>query len=266
MQCPRRRLRLVAIFMALTSALMSGFASAQPAYVAIIIDDMGNNLRRGQQAIELPGPITYAVLPHTRYATSLAKTAHESSKEVIVHLPMANLTNHPLGPGALTSAQNKADFLDAVKSAIEGVPYAQGINNHTGSYLTQQEKQMTWLMEALKQHDLFFVDSRTTEKSIAYQVARNNNVLSSRRDVFLDNEQTLNGIEDSFKKLIRKAKQKGTAIAIGHPYSSTLAFLAVAIPTLEAEGIKVVSASELIAIQKSQQSILASAEDKLAAE
>ncbi len=222
------------------------------AYVAIIIVDLGHSLKKGQAFIDLPAPLTIAILPHTAYSKSIATSAHAAQKEIIVHLPIANVKNTPIGPGGLTANQPRSEFLSALDAAIEGVPHAQGINNHTGSYLTQQLEQMTWLMSDMKQRDFFFIDSRTTPNCVARKVAENYEVFSSSRDVFLDNERTHDSINHSFQQLISKAKQEGTAIGIGHPYPETLAYLKEALPRLAQQGIVVVPASNLIAMQNIQ--------------
>ena len=228
-------------------------SASEPAYLSIIIDDIGNNRTRAKRAFSLPGPVAFAVLPNARYATSLSETAHLLSKEVIIHLPMTNLANQPIGPGGLTDTLNKQDFLAAIEAAIKKVPYAKGINNHTGSYLTQQKRQMTWLMDEIKQRDFFFIDSRTTDKTVAEQIAQQKHVFSSSRDVFLDNDPSYLEIDLAFNRLVKVAKKKGTAIGIGHPHPHTLDYLEKAIPQLNQHGVEIISVSALIAIQQVKQ-------------
>ncbi|MEO2174214.1 MAG: divergent polysaccharide deacetylase family protein [bacterium] len=218
--------------------------------MAIIIDDIGYNINRGIRAINLPGSLTYAVLPNSPYAELLSENAHQSKKEVIVHLPMSNLIGHPLGPGGLTESLSENEFLAAVAAAIKKVPHASGLNNHTGSYLTQQIQQMNWLMEDIKRRNFFFVDSRTTPKSVAHKVARRKQILTSGRDVFLDNDPSFFEIDRAFHRLIQIARRNGTAIGIGHPYRNTLDYLEIALPQLQQQGIEVIPASNLLALQQ----------------
>jgi polysaccharide deacetylase 2 family uncharacterized protein YibQ len=220
------------------------------ASVAIIIDDLGHSLKKGQAFIDLPASITFAILPHTAHSRSIAESATAANKEVIVHLPMANLKNTPIGPGGLTATQPRVDFLLTLDAAINDVPFAKGINNHTGSYLTQQPQQMQWLMGDMKRRGFYFVDSRTTPNSVARDTAERFGVTTSSRDVFLDNETSFESIDAAFSKLVKKAKENGTAIAIGHPYPETLNYLRDAIPRLEALGIAVLPVSGLIAKQQ----------------
>lgn len=230
----------------------SAEAGAANAHIAIIIDDLGHNLKRGEAFIHLPAPLTFAVLPHTLHAKSIARAAHAADREVIVHLPMANVANTPIGPGGLSANLPRAEFMTALDAAIRGVPFASGINNHTGSYLTQQHRQMGWLMGSMKARGFFFVDSRTTAKSVAVTVAEQHDVIASSRDIFLDNDRSHAAIHAAFQSLISKAKERGTAIAIGHPYPETLRYLQTALPGLQEAGITIVPASNLIALRLAQ--------------
>lgn len=228
----------------------AGQNAEQTAYLAIIIDDIGHNRTRGEQAIQLPGSVTYAVLPNSRYAAALSEIAFASHKEVIVHLPMENRNKFPMALDALTDNLSQQEFLDSINTSISKVPHARGINNHQGSYLTEQSKQMTWLMDELKSRNFFFLDSRTSPKTVAYKVALKKNILSGARDVFLDNERTTFEIDKAFQHLVKIAKRRGTAIGIGHPHKQTLDYLAMAIPHLEQQGIKLLSVSNLLALQR----------------
>jgi hypothetical protein len=216
------------------------------AYISIIIDDLGYSLRNGLRALDLPGNITYSVLPYTHHSKSLARLANSAGKEVMLHLPMENVRNQDIGPDGLTAEQDKAVFIINLQKALADVPFISGVNNHMGSYLTQQPRQMAWLMDEMQHRQIFFIDSRTTPDSVASLVAHQKNVRESSRDVFLDNDPTFYEIDRSFRDLIRIARKTGSAIAIGHPYSNTLAYLEMVLPMLNDIGIHLVSASELL--------------------
>lgn len=220
-----------------------------PAFVAIIIDDLGHNLRDGNRALGLPGAITYSILPYTRHSRFLALRATRSGREVMLHLPMENVRDHDIGPSGLTSRLQKSEFVSALHNALAEVPFVRGINNHMGSYLTQQSLQMHWLMAEISKQQFYFVDSRTTPMSVASDIAKQNQILESSRDIFLDNTRSFYAIDLSFRHLIRLAKARGSAIAIGHPHATTLAYLEIALPLLQDEGIQLISASTLLAMQ-----------------
>ena len=145
--------------------------SADHSYIAIIIDDIGHNRRAGERAIDIQAHLTFAVIPETQHAVRLASYAHSAGREVMVHLPMANTMNQPLGGLGLTNGLSEQDVATVLDQAVRLVPFASGINNHMGSALTQEPQAMVWLMRAVKRHKLFFVDSRTTHKSVASEIA-----------------------------------------------------------------------------------------------
>ena len=234
---------LAAVGLSVTAAELD--AVVQPAIV-ILIDDMGDNLSKGRAAVSLPGPVTYAVLPHSPHGPLLARQAVSDGKEVMLHAPMENTRNRPLGPGALTRQLNKAEFVEILRKDLDTVPGVLGLNNHMGSLLTRLRPQMEWVMEVARQRGLFFVDSRTTSSSVAWRVAAEQGIPYLRRDIFLDHERTTAFVHQQFQKTIAIARQEGAAVAIGHPYPVTVNYLKEALPKLDEMGIRLVTASALI--------------------
>lgn len=214
--------------------------------LVIIIDDMGNNLRRGRQALALPGKLTFAVIPYTPFGTQLAESAHQSGKEVMLHAPMSTIEHLPLGTGGLTPELSQEEFRDTVSAALDMVPHARGINNHMGSELTQRREQMSWLMEELRWQDKYFVDSRTSGRSVAASVAEEFRVPNLSRHVFLDNERTREAIDERFRELLEMADKHGLAVAIGHPYPQTISYLQDILPLLPELGVELVFVSEAL--------------------
>lgn len=196
-----------------------------PAQLAIIIDDLGYNLRLGQRTLRLPGDITVAILPFTPHGQELAEYAHQQGKEVMLHAPMSSHHHYPLGRGGLISGMEKSEFLAIVRKNLASLPHIKGVNNHMGSQLTEEPEPMSWLMTELQQHQLYFVDSRTSAKTQAFIQAQHIGLPSRRRDVFLDDKRDLQIIHQQLRLALTKAQQQGSAIAIGHPYPETLQVL-----------------------------------------
>lgn len=215
--------------------------------IAIIIDDMGENRPAGQRAIDLPGAVTYSFLPHRTHARPLAELAHARNKEVVLHLPMEAVNRRALGAGAITSRMSEQEVIQTLRDGLAAVPHVTGINNHMGSLLTRQPVHMQWLMREVGQiGNLYFVDSRTTADSVAYAVAAQFGVPNLERDIFLDNERAEPAIVAQFEQLIAKARQRGAALAIGHPYPETLTVLEQYLPRLKEYGVELVTVSELV--------------------
>lgn len=216
--------------------------TAQPR-VILVIDDIGDNLEQGMAAVGLPGPVAFAVLPHTPHSKTLAEMAYRQGKEVMLHVPMANTHNRRLGPGALTPDLGKAEFQKVLREDIASIPYVSGINNHMGSLLTQKRKQMNWVMDIVAEQGLFFLDSVTTAKTTAWKSAYVRGVPWMVRDVFLDHERTTDFVDKQFRYAVKLARQQGYAIMIGHPYPVTVQYLQEAIPKLGEMGVQLVAPS-----------------------
>lgn len=238
--------RLHRAVLLLTIVLSGAMASSAPDVgdsprITLIIDDLGYALKNGRRAVNLPGPVVFAVLPQTPRGRTLAAYAAERGKEVLLHQPLQSMdTALAPEPGGMTLDMSHQQLLTVLKTNLANVPQAIGVNGHRGSLLTRHPGHMAWLMQALKARELLFIDSYTTKHSVALRIARENDIPASRRDVFLDNDPAPEAVAREFERLKRLALSRGQALGIGHPYPATLAFLERALPELEAEGFRLV--------------------------
>jgi polysaccharide deacetylase 2 family uncharacterized protein YibQ len=218
---------------------------AHTARLAIVIDDLGNDPAQADALFQLSYPLTISVLPHHSSSTVIAEEAHRRGYEVMLHLPMASNAgdldeNIELHPGMDSNAVETT-----FAAMLETVPYAAGVNNHEGSLGTSDQKLMDELMPLLHQNKLFFIDSRTTAATVAESAAHSAGVPAASRNVFLDDDQSATAIRKQFSLAIYDAREKGSALAIGHPHPETLQVLAEMLPEAERQGITLVYASDL---------------------
>lgn len=222
------------------------------AQLAIVIDDLGYDKRRGLQAIALPGRLTVAVMPHTPNARFLAEAAHEAGREIILHHPMqgSDFRKKSASPkGILTLDMGPEDIRFELRQALTSVPHCIGINNHTGSTLTQARNHMYWLMQQVASTDLYYLDSRTTTQTVAGEAAHAWGVPFVSRDVFLDHHNDRESIAKQFRYAVKLAKRRGHAVLIAHPRPLSLELLAQQLPLLDSQEIELVHASELIGVR-----------------
>lgn len=241
-------------------ALARDTERAVPPTIAIIIDDMGHNLEEGRRLVAMDQPLTLAFLPYRPFTKQLASLAHQQHKEIMLHAPMANTRNIGLGPGGLTPDMDEQTLAVTLRRALQSIPYVSGVNNHMGSLLTQQLTAMDWVMKELYKYPVFFVDSRTIASSVAADVARAYRIPALSRDVFLDHEQTEAFVDRQFKLLIRRARENGTAIGIGHPHKVTVDYLEKHLPELDAQGIAIATVSGVWAIRNDNREMFAEGE------
>ncbi|KAB7622720.1 divergent polysaccharide deacetylase family protein [Alkalilimnicola sp. S0819] len=242
---PRRALRgAFSLWLILLTALP---AAARPV-ISLIIDDVGDRPVEGARSVALPGPVACAFLPHTPHAARLARQAHRLGKEVMLHQPMQATRGNRLGPGGVTMDMERSEFLRVLRGNLAALPHVSGVNNHMGSLLTRHPGYMAWLMEELRYRGgLFFVDSRTSQQSVALRLAREMELPSLERDVFLDHYRDRARIRAAFEQLVARARRYGSAVGIGHPYPATLDVLEEVLPELEARyGVRLISVREMI--------------------
>lgn len=237
---------------ALLAAVPPAAARADTAYVAIIIDDLGDNWNRDLDAVNLPGPVACAVMPQLAHSTDVANAARAQHKEVLLHLPLEPVHRKELlGAGGLTHNLEADALTQSLRESLQTVPHAVGINNHLGSLFTQDAVAMGRLMAAMQQvgPGLFFVDSLTTNHSRAKELATAYGVPSLSRTVFLDNTRRESAIERQFDKMIASARKQGVALAIGHPYPETVSVLSRRLPALQQGDVRLVPVSLLVALK-----------------
>lgn len=246
-----KRFSFGSLWLLITALWLNQSALAQ-GRLAIIIDDIGYNLALGKRSADLHGDFTLAVLPFTPHGIELAQRAHQRGKEIMLHAPMSNRHNYPLGRGGLVSGMQRTEFLAVLRQNLANIPHIRGVNNHMGSRLTEQAEPMRWLMDELKLRGLYFVDSRTSAQTQALMMAEKIQLPSRKRDVFLDDERTRSNIHYQLLRALKLAQQQGSAIAIGHPYPETLAELEQLQPLLNQYQVQLVKASQLMSPSRKQ--------------
>ena len=240
----RRKLLLFATLVAMAATS----AAERPPKIAIIIDDLGYQLVAGRRAIELPGPLSYAVLPATPRGRLLAEAANRNGREVLLHLPLEAVAHDgPPEPGGITLDMTRDQFRSAFAAALESVPFAIGVSSHRGSLLTRHPGHMDWLMQEIRSRNgLFFIDSYTHHKSVALKIAREAGVVAVKRDVFLDSDRSAAALAREFARLKMLARENGVAVGIGHPYPETLEFLERELRAMDGEEFELIPISEAL--------------------
>ncbi|MBI5043740.1 MAG: divergent polysaccharide deacetylase family protein [Nitrospirae bacterium] len=217
------------------------------AKIAIVIDDLGNNRDAFNKFVKLEIPFSFSVLPHQDNSIYISKEVRKRKYDLLLHLPMEPEDNEKVkGEGFIVSEMTPNEMLKQLEHDLKSVPGAIGVNNHMGSFLTQDRKAMAIILGEIKRNGLFFVDSRTTSKTVAYDVAKKLGLKSAERNIFLDDIEDEEEVIKQIELLINTAKKNGVAIGIGHPRPETIAALEKMLPALKSNGIEVVPVSRLV--------------------
>lgn len=191
------------------------------ARVVIILDDGGQNLEHLKKFINLPFPLTIAVLPKLQHSKEAATLIRANGKELMLHQPMQaiNLNVSP-GPGAITPEMTLIEVENQLRNNISEIGPIKGVNNHEGSLICEDEIKIGLIMKILDSMGLYFVDSRTTSQTRVPQAAMGLGLSYYERNIFLDNEKTRKNIISEFMKGLSIANKNGVVIMIGHVWSS----------------------------------------------
>ncbi|WP_445670217.1 divergent polysaccharide deacetylase family protein [Paenibacillus sp. PL2-23] len=218
--------------------------------VAIVIDDFGNGMTGTEEMLKLPVPFTAAVMPFMPTTKEDAEAAHRLGHDVIVHMPMEPNKGMKkwLGPGAITANLTDAEVRSRVEQAIADVPHAVGMNNHMGSKITADERIMRVVLTVCKEHGLFFLDSRTTFKTVIPKIAEEIGVPIVSNDVFLDDVYTEQHIAKQVRVLSKLMQTRESAVTIGHvgpPGKKTASVLHGSIPSMQS-AVSFVRVSDMV--------------------
>ena len=217
------------------------------AKLAIILDDLGNDPHVAEEIFGMPYPLTISVLPNHEHSQEIAQEAERTGYQVMLHLPMQAVATEKPEAQELRPGMPPGEVSRLVNQFLQDIPGAVGVNNHQGSEATADPALMRELMPVLRGHHLFYIDSRTTAATVAYETAQSSRVPSAFRNVpFLDDVTEVGAVRKQLELALRGAREKGEAIAIGHPHPATLQALREVLPNAQSEGVRLTFASELV--------------------
>lgn len=216
--------------------------------LALVIDDLGYSRDVVERFCGLDLPITVAVIPSLTRSTYAIERAEATGLEVLLHIPLeANEEEKNGGYEIVHTAMSDADIVELVERFILEHPGVVGVNNHQGSLATQDRRVMNAVMSVVRSHQLFFLDSLTSSKSIAYNTARQLGVPAAVNDLFLDDRtEDPAVVAERLQRLVQLARRRGTAIGIGHPKPWTYEALKSSGDLLENSGVELVFVSQLV--------------------
>ena len=221
------------------------------AKIVIVVDDLGLNKAPIDGLLSIKAPLTFAVLPGLPYSKYAAREAHNKGWDVILHLPMepkesSGYTAADAGEGALLVGQPKQVIKSNLDKNLSSVPHLKGVNNHMGSKFMENEELMELVLGKIRSRGLYFLDSKTSSKSMGYKTASRMGIKTASRDVFLDNvKENSSYVKSQIMKLVRIAQKNGYAIGICHPYSDTVDALNEILPEIS-DRVQVVPLSSVV--------------------
>jgi polysaccharide deacetylase 2 family uncharacterized protein YibQ len=216
--------------------------------VAIVIDDFG--YAKGgvpREILDLRMPLTISILPELRASQAVYAEARRAHRCVLLHLPMEPAEPAREDFDVVGAAMSDAEIRSLVGQYMESLPGVDGVNNHQGSLATTDRRVMGVVCDALEPYGVFFLDSLTSPKSVAYTTAKAAGMRAVSNSLFLDDAtDRREDVEDRIRELIGLAKAHGSAIGIGHPHPWTLEALRASADAFERGGVELVTVCELV--------------------
>jgi polysaccharide deacetylase 2 family uncharacterized protein YibQ len=214
--------------------------------IAVILDDWGYSDRNFPYFASIKDVFTISVLPGLKFSSAAAEAAYKYKKGIMLHLPMQPEKKVPMEKITILANMDKQQVVSIVDTQMTKIPHLTGVNNHEGSLVTAKKDIITPVLEVLRDRNLFFIDSMTTPKTVAYKTAQELGMRWAKRDIFIDNKKEAAYIEAQLKQVAKLAKSRGWVIAIGHDDPVTIAALARVMPQLAEEGYEFVYPAELL--------------------
>jgi polysaccharide deacetylase 2 family uncharacterized protein YibQ len=213
--------------------------------IALVIDDVGRDLAALRALLTLDPELTFSVLPHAAQREESLQALRAAGRELMLHLPMVPHDRSRVSDEAIVLGIARP-LAPAARACVDRVPDAVALNNHMGSALSEDERAMDEVLLVARERGLDVLDSRTSERSRVCEVARRLGLRCLARDLFLDDAPGGADTQEVARRLRlawSRARQRGWAIAIGHPYAATIDALRAT--RRESAGVRLVRLSRL---------------------
>ncbi len=217
--------------------------------VALVVDDVGYGGPSTRSLLNLRTPFSAAILPFYPGSSWAARTTLERDLESMLHLPM-----QPKGAegkyrkNIIIGPHLKApEIVKRARKAIESLPGIRGVNNHMGSRATESWFVMSEVLPIIQSYRLFFVDSVTSSKSVAFRSAKKLGLKAAKRTTsFLDNDPSYVGVRDAFNSLLKSCGPKERHVAILHDKPDSVKAMKEAIAKFRKRAIELAFAGDLV--------------------
>ncbi|NLB83494.1 MAG: divergent polysaccharide deacetylase family protein [Synergistaceae bacterium] len=196
-------------------------------WISLVIDDFGFSKAMAEEYGALDLPLTWAIIPFQPQSKITAEIAAAAEIPYIIHMPMGAQGDKiwTEKSGVIDKGMSPETVTLLLRKAVASLPGAQGLNNHRGSRATADEGTMEMVMNELAATPLFFLDSRTSSSSVAYDTAWKKGIAAGYASIFLDNETSWESMEKQFRRGLAMAGKRGWVVMIGHTRTDTLNYL-----------------------------------------
>jgi uncharacterized protein len=219
-----------------------------PPKLAILIDDVGMNIKTTTYFKRIDRDLSFATIPHLPKTVQATQILKDAGFEVILHMPMegSNETLNRRTQGLIKPSMTEKEIYDKFDGAIENLGEVEGFNNHMGSKFTNNPKKMRELLSYAKKKEMFFIDSNTNSKRQGYKIAKELDIPTYYTSYFIDNSHKKEDIIEAIKVSVRLAKEREKVLVIGHYRKDTAEAIYEMLDYIKSEGVELVPVSEVL--------------------
>lgn len=217
--------------------------------LAILIDDVSMRSDTAYDFLKIDKKLTFAAIPFTPNMKKAKKILTEAGFPMILHMPMESIGNSYLNnktKGLVKTTMSNTEVENSFIAALEDVGEVEGFNNHMGSKFTSNREKMDIVLNLAKKRGLYYVDSRTSRKSIAFDLAKEKKISSYYCSIFLDNKKETEYIKERIKLAVERTKKNGKVLAIGHYHKATAKAILEMLPYIEKQGVELVYVKDVL--------------------
>jgi uncharacterized protein len=218
--------------------------------IGILLAGLGMSQSATLTAVQqLPGAVTLSYNPYAQKLQEWIDQTRAAGHEVMLELPMepVNYPDDDPGPHTLLTSMDTAANLERTEWLLGRFVGYVGVTNYMGSRFTASPKALSPVLRALQKRGLMFLDSRTSDHSVAGQIADEIGLVQATSNRFLDTKASRAAIDARLADLERIARATGSAIGIASPYPVSIERIAAWAETLEGRGLILAPISSLAA-------------------
>lgn len=205
-------------------------------HLALVIDDVGEELHLFEQLHALRFPLAFTVSPGAVYAPGVQlrlRADRRRPREILLHLPGL--------------ADPAARLQDVLTAALQRVPGAVGVDLHDDPRSTAARTVMDAWTPVLRARDLYVLDAST----MAHSEALTAELPALAADLRLAEDPSPAAVLAQLERAAERAVLQ-PVVVIAHPSPAVVETLREGLPRLYARGIGVYPLRELLAHQAAQ--------------
>jgi polysaccharide deacetylase 2 family uncharacterized protein YibQ len=217
--------------------------------MAIIVQGFGDlNAIEMERWLSLDNSISFSVLPINRVSRTNIQQIVNHNFEALIQLQLET-PGHPIIPTesyAIFAHFRDNEVVSRLDQYFRLLPNASGVITHRGGLITTDRRIMPIILNYINDRDMFFIDNRAIETSIAFEMAQQMRIPSFERSITLNPNQYTNDNNNArLLSDLRGVNREPMIVTLNRPDDATYVFVQRLIEVVRNNGFEIVRVSEL---------------------